>query len=72
VPLEQPGRPGGLPGGQGVAHGVVGQAMLLLPGGGVAVQRRHPLGPLARQTGAEQVGEQLVVAPPATHLVQRD
>jgi hypothetical protein len=35
------------------------------------VQRRHPLGPLLLQLHPQQVGEQLVVAPPAAHLVQR-
>jgi hypothetical protein len=35
------------------------------------VQLRHPLGLLLLQAGAEQVGEQVVKAPPAPHLVQR-
>ena len=50
---------------------VVGQPVLLAPGGGVAVQARHPVGLLLLQAGAEQVGEQVVVAPPAAHLIQR-
>ena len=71
VPLDQPCRPGGVPGGQGVAHRVIGQPMLLAPGGRGPVQRRNPAGPLLLQAGAEQVGEQVVVAPPAAHLIQR-
>ena len=35
------------------------------------VQLGYPLGPLLLQAGAEQVGEQVVVAPPAAHVVQR-
>jgi hypothetical protein len=35
------------------------------------VQPRDPLGLLPLQAGAEQVGEQLVVAPPAAHLIHR-
>ncbi len=35
------------------------------------MQRRDPAGLLLLQAGAEQVGEQVVVAPPAAHLVQR-
>jgi hypothetical protein len=35
------------------------------------VQRRHPAGLLGLQPGAQQVGEQVVVAPPAAHLIQR-
>jgi hypothetical protein len=54
-----------------VADGVVGQPVVLRPGGGVTVQLRHALGLLSDKAGAEQVGEQLVVAPPAPHLIQR-
>ena len=35
------------------------------------MQRREPIGMLLLQAGAEQVGEQVVVAPPAAHLIQR-
>ncbi len=35
------------------------------------MQARDPAGPLLLQAGAEQVGEQVVVAPPAAHLIQR-
>jgi hypothetical protein len=71
VPLNQPRRPGRVRGSQGVAHRVVGEAMLLTPGGRGPVKARNPAGPLLLQAGAEQVGEQVVVAPPAAHLIQR-
>jgi len=32
------------------------------------VQARNPAGPLLLQADAEQVGEQVMVAPPAAHL----
>ncbi len=35
------------------------------------MQARHPVGLLLLQAGAEQVGEQVVVAPPAAYLIQR-
>jgi len=54
-----------------VPQGIVGQPMLLVPGGRGSVQRHAPAGPLLLQPGAEQVGEQVVVAPPAAHLIQR-
>jgi hypothetical protein len=54
-----------------VADGVVDQPMRLVPGGRGPVQPRHPLGLLLSEAGAEQVGEQLVVAPPTSLLVQR-
>jgi hypothetical protein len=71
VPLDQPRRPIGVPGGRRVVHRVVGQPVRLCPGGRGPVQPGHPLGPLALQAGAQQVGEQLVVAPPAAHRIQR-
>ena len=43
-----------------------------VPGRGVAVQLRQAAGLLFLQAGAEQVGEQVVIAPPAAHLIQRD
>ena len=52
--------------------GVIGQAMLFVPGRGIAVQLRYPSGLFFLQPGAEQVGEQVVIAPPAAHLIQRD
>jgi hypothetical protein len=71
VPLHQPGGPGRVPGGQGVPDGVVGESVRLRPRGRGAVQLRHPLGPLLRQAHPQQVGEQVVEAPPAADLVQR-
>ena len=35
------------------------------------MKARNPAGPLLLHAGAEQVGEQMVVAPPAAHLIQR-
>ena len=71
VLLDQPGRPGSVPGGQGVPYRVIGQPMLLIPGGGSPVQHRDPAGPLLLQADAEQVGEQAMVTPPAANLIQR-
>ena len=70
VPLDQPHRPDGVPGGQGVPHRVVGEAMILTPGGRGPVQARNPAGPFLLQAGAEQIGEQMVVPPPTAHLIQ--
>jgi len=71
VPLYQPRRPGGVPGGQRVPHRVIGQVMLLEPGGRGPVQRPNPAGLLGLQPGAEQIGEQMVVAPPGADLIER-
>ena len=71
VPLHQPCRPGGVPGRQRVPHRVIGQIMLLAPGGRGPVQRLHPAGLLSLQPGAQQIGEQVVVPPPAAYLIQR-
>jgi len=71
VLLDQPGGPDGVPRAQRVPHSVVGQPVLLTPGSRVAVQSRDPPGLLLLQAGAEQVGQQVVVAPPAAHLIQR-
>jgi hypothetical protein len=54
-----------------VPHRVIGQIMLLRPGGRGPVQRLHPAGLLSLQPGAQQIGEQVMVAPPAAHLIQR-
>ena len=72
VLLDDPGRPEHLPGGDRVADGVVGQPVPGVPRRGVAVQLRRASGLLCLQAGAEQVGEQVVIAPPAAHLIQRD
>ena len=72
VLLDDPGRPEHLAGGDRVADGVVGQVVPGVPGRRVAVQLRQAAGLLLLQAGAEQVGEQVVIAPPAAHLIQRD
>jgi hypothetical protein len=71
VSLHQPRRPGCLLSGQRVPHRVVGQVMLLAPGGRGPVQFRYSTRLFGLQPGAQQVGEQVVVAPPAAHLIQR-
>ena len=72
VLLDDPGRPEHLAGGGRVADGLIGHRMFLAPGGRVAVQDRHAAGLFSLEPGVEQVGEQVVVAPPAAHLIQRD
>jgi hypothetical protein len=52
-------------------HGVIGQPVLFVPGGGGPMQPGDAVGTLPPQTGLEQVGEQLMMAPPAAHPVQR-
>ena len=69
--LDEPGRPGAFSGGQGVPYRVIGQPVLLIPGGGGPVQLRDPAGALLLQAGAEQVREQAMVTPPAANLIQR-
>ena len=71
LPLDQLGRPCHLPGGHRVPDRILGQSVLFMPGGGVTVQLRHLGGLSLQQAGAEQVGEQVVEAPPAAHLIQR-
>jgi hypothetical protein len=69
--LYQPGGPNHLPRGHRVADRVIDKPMILRPGGRVAVQLLRPAGLLLLQAHAEQVSEQLMVAPPAAHLIQR-
>jgi hypothetical protein len=45
--------------------------MILTPSGRGPVRARNPAWPFLLQAGAEEVGEQVVVAPPAAHFVQR-
>ena len=71
VPLDHPGRPVAVPGGQGVPDRIVDQPVALTPGGRGAVQLRQPFRLLLGKAHPQQVGEQLVVAVPAAHLVQR-
>jgi hypothetical protein len=54
-----------------VPQRVIGQIVLLVPGGRGPVQCRHPAGLSGLQPVAEPAGEQVVVAPPAAHLIQR-
>ena len=72
VLLDDPGRPEHLAGGGRVADRVIGQPVPGVPGRRVAVQLCHASGLFFLQAGAEQVGEQVVIAPPAAHLIQRD
>ena len=69
--LDDPGRPLVVATGERVSEGVVGQLVLLVPVGGGAVQRGGPGGVLACQSGPQQVGEQVVVAPPPALAVER-
>ena len=55
-----------------MVDGVIGQVVAGVPGSGVAVQLRHPFWLFLLQAGEQQVGEQVVVAPPAAHLIERD
>jgi hypothetical protein len=68
--LDQPGGPGHLPGGDRVPDRVIGQPALRIPGCRITVQFGNPAGLFLLQAGAEQVGEQVVVTPPAAHLIQ--
>ncbi len=70
--LDDPGRPDHLPGGHRVPDRVIGQPMLGVPRRRVAVQLRRAAGLFSLEPGVEQVGEQVVVAPPAAHLIERD
>jgi hypothetical protein len=71
VLLDQPRCPEGVSCAQCVAYRVVGEPVPLMPGGRVTVQRHCPPGPFLLQARAEQVGEQVVIAPPTAHLIQR-
>jgi hypothetical protein len=72
VLLDELGRAGGVAPGQRVPDGVVGQAVLGVPLRRRAVQLRHAVRVLGLQVGAEQIGEEVVVAPPPALLVERD
>jgi len=71
MPLDQPGGPDLVAGGQGMPDGVVDQPVALVPGRRGLVQPAHPLRPGLPQAGAQQIGEQMVVTPPAALPVQR-
>jgi hypothetical protein len=70
--FDQPPGPGGFPRGQRVVDRVVGQATGLRPRGRAVVQGGHPVGLFLVQAVAEEIGEQVVVAPPPAGRVQRD
>jgi hypothetical protein len=72
VLLDHPQDPLVVVGGQRVVDGVVAEPVRLAPGGRGVMQLGHPVGPLALQAGPQKLGEQVMVAPPAAHLVQRD
>jgi hypothetical protein len=55
-----------------VADGLVDQPVLLAPAGRPVVQLRHQVRLGLQHAGAEQIGEQVMQAPPAALLVQRD
>ena len=57
---------------RGMSYGFVGEAMLFVPGGRGAVQIGCSLATLVLQANPQQVGEQLVVAPPPAFFVQGD
>ena len=69
VLLDQPGRPLFFSRRQSVADRLVGQPLPLVPPRGVPVQAPGVLGVLL-QPGPEEVGEQVVVAPPAPDVVE--
>ena len=69
VLFDQPGGPDGLSRRQGVVDRVIGQLAPLVPCGGAAVQRGSPIR-LLLEAGPQQVGKEVVVAPPAPHLVE--
>ena len=70
VPFDQSRGPGRVPGRQRMPYRVIGQVMLVAPGGRGPVQCLHPAGLLSLQPGPQQVGEQVMVAPPAAHLIE--
>jgi hypothetical protein len=70
--LDDPGRPEHLPGGGRVLDGLIGQLVPGVPGRRVAVQLGRAAGLFFLQAGAEQAGEQVVIAPPDAYLIQRD
>jgi len=71
VLFDQPGGPGHLSGGHRVPDRVIGQPTLRVPGCRVTVQTRGQARLFLLQSDPEQVGEQVVVAPPAADLIKR-
>ena len=70
--LDQPRSPHGVVGSQGVPDRIVGQSVTFAPGCRRLVQPGYLAGTLLHEAGVQQVGEQLVVAPPAALFIQRD
>ena len=68
--LDQVGRPVHVPGGQGVPHGRDGLSGGVVPGAGPAVQPGDTVRVLDEQVGAQDVGEEVVVAVPLPTVVQ--
>jgi hypothetical protein len=71
VRCDQVDDPGGVPGGAGVADGLVRRAGPAVPGAGALVQggRDVRLGP--GKLAAEHLGEEMVIAEPLPGVVQR-
>ena len=53
-----------------MANGLVGQPVGVVPISSATVQVLNPLRGLLLKPDAEQVGEQVVIAPPAAHVVE--
>ena len=70
MPFDQPGGPRRIAGGQRVSNGVVGQPVPLVPLCGRAVQLRNLVRVLPEEASSQQIGEQMVIAPPAALLVE--
>ena len=68
--LDQPRRPHDISRSQGVTHRIVDEPLFLMPAGRFPVQFEEHLGVAFLQACAEEMGEQVVEAPPAPHLVQ--
>src|SRR6266508_5797611 len=72
VLLNQPSCPHGFACCQGMAHRITDQSILLVPGSGLSMQFRHPLGIDGLQAGEEQIGKEMMVAIPVALLIERD
>jgi hypothetical protein len=72
VALDQPRGLLGIAGGQCVPHRVLDQPVLLEPRGGGLVQAGDLVGMSLHEARLQQVGEQVVVAPPAPDVVERE
>ena len=61
----------GVAAGDGVTHGALAVPVSLVPGGRAPVQVGHRLRGLALELGAQQLGEQVVIAIPGVVVVER-